>query len=235
MTTPPAKILLTNSTKVSLNDRFTKLSKVRAETAPSALAITKNISPTGRAATAKNRQLAAQMAQRPAVQAAFKVKQRTMNMNQRLSGIRGGGVGISPKRLQSAGPTNPANLARRLSGGNIRNRLQFKGGQPRQRSLPPNRQSPRVFTNSKLGGRPQRTTPNRQNNRINKNNGNGNGVVPMSTEPIKKSLDMDLDEYMSKSKSHLNADLDTYMSKSKNHLDADLDTYMAQAQSSTQQ
>lgn len=161
---------------------------------------------------------------------------RTMNMNQRLSGVRGGGV--APKRLQPAGPTNPANLARRLSGGNIRNRLQFKGGQPRQRSLPPNRQSPRVFTNSKLGGRPQRTTPNRQNNRINKNNnsnGNGNGVVPMSTEPIKKSLDMDLDEYMSKSKSHLNADLDTYMSKSKNHLDADLDTYMAQAQSSTQQ
>lgn len=161
-----------------------------------------------------------------------------MNINQRLSGIRGGGV--APKRLQAtAGPTNPANLARRLSGGNIRNRLQFKAGPPRQRSLPPNRQSPRVFTNSKLGGRPQRTTPNRPpNNRFNKNNnsnGNGNGVVPMSTEPIKKSLDMDLDEYMSKTKSHLNADLDTYMSKSKNHLDSDLDTYMAQAQSSTQQ
>jgi hypothetical protein len=57
----------------------------------------------------------------------------------------------------------------------------------------------------------------------------GGGQQQINSQPVKKSLDMDLDEYMSKSKSHLDADLDGYMSKSKTHLDADLDTYMAQA------
>lgn len=232
LTTPPSKILLTNTTKMSLNDRFTKLDKVRSETAPAAIAL--NASSIARQqASTKNRMLAVQMAQRPSVQAALKFKQN--NLKNRLSG----GAGVAPKRLgTNISPTKPANLARRLSGGNggivggrgLAGRVQFK---PRRASLPPNRQSPRVFTNSKIGmnrqktlsgGKPgmMRNRPN-QNPRPQKNNNNNNG------QPIKKDLDMDLDEYMSKSKSHLNADLDAYMSKSKTHLDADLDTYMAQA------
>lgn len=149
---------------------------------------------------------------------------------------------MGPKRLgTNTSPTKPANLARRLSGGpragprNLSGRVQFN---PRRASLP-NRQSPRVFTNSKFGNNRQKTlsgggaggkvgfkkrpNQNQQNPKV-KNNVNNAG------QPIKKDLDMDLDEYMSKSKSHLDADLNSYMAKSKNHLDADLDTYMAQAQ-----
>lgn len=135
---------------------------------------------------------------------------------------------MQPKRLGiNQSPNKPNNLARRLSGGNVRNRLQNVGN--RRTSLP-NRQSPRVFTNSKLGFNRARTATggrpgqpqNKPFNRMNVNKAN-------NPQPIKKSLDMDLDEYMSKSKSHLDADLNSYMAKSKSNLDADLDTYMAQA------
>lgn len=166
-------------------------------------------------------------------------------MGQRLGGGGVGGGVIAPKRLGTGpSPTKPGNLAQRLSAGNMRNRVQFTGG--RRASLP-GRQAPRVFTNSRLGMNRQRAAsggggrigrgggggggfrrmPGNKQNFINKN-ANQNGMA-QNQQPIKKNLDMDLDEYMSKSKSHLDADLNTYMAKSKTHLDADLDTYMAQA------
>ena len=161
-------------------------------------------------------------------------------MKHRLSG----GPVVGPKRLgTNTSPTKPANLARRLSGGpraaprNLSGRVQFN---PRRASLP-NRQSPRVFTNSKFGANRQKTLSGGGGGAVGKvafkkraNQNAANQKVKTNVnnagQPIKKDLDMDLDEYMSKSKSHLDADLNSYMAKSKNHLDADLDTYMAQAQ-----
>lgn len=56
----------------------------------------------------------------------------------------------------------------------------------------------------------------------------GNATVKAGPQS-KQSLDIDLDQYMSKTKGHLDNDLDQYMAKSKSHLDADLDTYMSKA------
>ncbi|XP_057690889.1 uncharacterized protein LOC130915120 isoform X2 [Corythoichthys intestinalis] len=47
--------------------------------------------------------------------------------------------------------------------------------------------------------------------------------------PTKRQLDMQLDRYMSRSKSRLDAQLDDYMARSKKRLDADLDEYMSRA------
>lgn len=157
---------------------------------------------------------------------------------------------MAPKRLGTS-PNKPLSLARRLSGGNgnvgvgtgfrnLAGRVQFK---PRRASLP-NRQGPRVYTNSKMGMNRQKTLSvgsggaqgfvkrraNQQQQQPKRMNNNNNKGIINNAQPIKKDLDMDLDEYMSKSKSHLDADLNAYMAKSKTHLDADLDTYMAQAQ-----
>ncbi|CAL1611649.1 unnamed protein product [Knipowitschia caucasica] len=47
--------------------------------------------------------------------------------------------------------------------------------------------------------------------------------------PSKKQLDLDLDWYMSKTKTRLDAQLDQYMSLSRSRLDAQLDQYMSMA------
>lgn len=47
--------------------------------------------------------------------------------------------------------------------------------------------------------------------------------------PTKKQLDLELDQYMSKSRSRLDQQLDDYMSRSRSRLDKELDEYMAMA------
>lgn len=108
---------------------------------------------------------------------------------------------------------------------NLRNRLQFK---PRPASLPPYQQPYR-----RLGAPPRvaygSANPRVVGGAVGKRPGKPFVKARVATAPVKKSLDMDLDEYMSKSKHHLDLDLSSYMKKSKTNLDADLDTYMTQS------
>lgn len=128
---PPAKILLNQSTKVSLNDRFSQLSKVRrTSSAPvkqqqtvkmnklrvgSGGSSNNNHTNTARSnllqktATARNRRLALQMANRPSVQAALKLKKKSIN--QRLGKTRAQAL-VNRGRPNNAG----GGIAARLSG-----------------------------------------------------------------------------------------------------------------------
>ena len=69
VTSPPSRILLPSSSKISLNERFTKMAKVKPLKEP--VTVVKKMNPV---ASIKNRRLAMQMANRPSVQAALKIK-----------------------------------------------------------------------------------------------------------------------------------------------------------------
>ncbi|XP_069102256.1 chromatin target of PRMT1 protein-like [Argopecten irradians] len=94
----PAKIVLKSTTKMSLNDRFTNIQNAR----PAQQATVQNIRAkmvAQQQASVANRRLALQMANRPTVQAALRVKKQ--NLKQRLgvkarlnlNAVRGGGAG----------------------------------------------------------------------------------------------------------------------------------------------
>lgn len=227
ITNPPAKIALTSSTKVSLNDRFTKLANNKPQIDKQAV----RKLPLGIASN-KNRNLAKQMATRPNVRAALKLKQKSIK--QRL-GIKPTGkfqggkrLGIDPSRLSGL-KNRKQNLKQRL--GRVDSRL--RGVNKLNTS-----------TNSRRGVKRLGVGPspnNRMQNRIRikkfqnrgrqpQNNRGGRGGAQRN--PNRNKLDQDLDKYMAKSKHGLDMDLDQYMAKSKTHLDADLDQYMAQSSGS---
>ncbi|XP_021372310.1 chromatin target of PRMT1 protein-like isoform X2 [Mizuhopecten yessoensis] len=94
----PAKIVLKSTTKMSLNDRFTNIQNAR----PAQQATVQNIRAkmvAQQQASVANRRLALQMANRPTVQAALRVKKQ--NLKQRLgvkarlnlNAVRGGAAG----------------------------------------------------------------------------------------------------------------------------------------------
>ncbi|RNA38006.1 Chromatin target of PRMT1 [Brachionus plicatilis] len=216
---PPAKIALSSSTKLSLNDRFTKLAsnkpqldKQPARKLPNAVGF----------ASAKSRSLVKQMAARPNVRAALKLKQKSIK--QRL--------GIRPKQ-NLAGPRRNKIDPSRLSGlkGRKSNLAQRLGDQKFKRVNKSLNTSGFGKRGVKRLGVQNNTMRNRirtkqfKNNRGNQNRANKN--------PNRNKLDKDLDQYMAKSKHGLDMDLEKYMAKSKNHLDADLDQYMAQANSTS--
>ena len=79
LTSPPAKILLSSSTKVSLHDRFTKLAKSSSQNETKRIGEKGGVNKAGiRPASAKNRKLAIQMANRPSVQAALRIKNKSI-------------------------------------------------------------------------------------------------------------------------------------------------------------
>lgn len=230
LTNPPAKIALASSTKISLNDRFTKLATNKPQIDKQT--IRKPANQVGMA-TARNRNLAKQMAARPNVRAALKLKQKSIK--QRLGikpSIRGqapGGkrFGIDPSRLSGL-KNRKQNLSQRLgrtdqklkrvnkslnTSGNNRRGVKRLGVVPSQNNRMRNRIRVKKFKNNQRGNQPQQ-----QQNR--------------NRNPNKNKLDKDLDQYMAKSKHGLDMDLDQYMAKSKTHLDADLDQYMAQSSGS---
>lgn len=92
LTSPPARIHLSSSTKMSLHDRFTKLAKNRVEaglndskSSSSGAAAHNHPASAKTLGSAKNRRLAMQMANRPSVKAALKIKKRSIR--QRLGGV----------------------------------------------------------------------------------------------------------------------------------------------------
>lgn len=71
------KLTVSASTKMSLHDRFTKLAMLKPSTG-TIIGKDKALNLTRQKASAKNRRLAIQMANRPSVQAALKLKKRSI-------------------------------------------------------------------------------------------------------------------------------------------------------------
>jgi hypothetical protein len=87
LTSPPTKIHLNSTTKVSLHDRFTKLAKTKSQ---EPVAVNQSLAIKSPKlvlqASARNRNLALHMSSRPAVQAALKIKNKSIK--QRLGQIQ---------------------------------------------------------------------------------------------------------------------------------------------------
>lgn len=250
ITNPPAKILLTSSTKISLHDRFTTLAKVRPQVNNTNELVVQPKASAGPAST-KNRKLALQMANRPSVQAALKLKKKSIRQrlgnaarNQAVGNVAAvkkrissaPRTGIDPSRLSVGGVSffKKASLAQRLS----RNVNAINKGRRYANPVPGNQPIKRVGNGGRIGnrnrfqkrmGNPQKQQQQQQarnprlgnrRNQFNKNKGkrNGGGGAAAAGQPqqtkTREGLDMDLEQYMAKSKTHLDADLDVYMSQS---------------------
>lgn len=231
------KIVISSSTKVSLNDRFTKLAQAKPK-AEIPMARSSNSGQTLSnaskrsaldQATSQNKKLALQMSSRPSVQAALKLKNKSIKAR----------IGQVPKSQQqntkSAKPAERPNvksridLAARLSlngvplrknpAENVKRRLQLPAGKTnnirrigsggavtknRNNKLNVSGSPNKRFNNSKGGQKSNNRTGQRKN-----------GATSAEVKPkTKEGLDGDLDSYMAKSKGHLDNDLDTYMSQS---------------------
>ena len=245
ITSPPAKILLTNSTKMSLNDRFTKLAKLKVPNTSlgTGTNIQANVSSLAKPrASARNKRLALQMANRPSVQAALKIKKRSIKQRLTFDGkarrnqnnMQEQTVGFDKSRLTFNNNNNRNNLQSRLgrnqNGVSNRFRNNRRGGLNRNGNNNLNNQrirrvgtnnmnnSMRRRNNRNSGGRVnKRNSFNNKNRSFNKGSNNkkpAQNKVQDNKVKTKENLDMDLDQYMSKTKSHLDADLDSYMAQS---------------------
>ena len=258
ITSPPAKILLSSSTKISLNDRFTKLEKVKSETKP----INSTVRVGKPTASAKNTRLALQMANRPSVQAALRIKKKSIRQRlgfERRAAKNNNGIiaqqqqtiGFDPSRLTF----NRGNLAQRLGGrggnkNNIRGRPRFRPNRRGANNNPNNNNDQRI---KRVGARNNRASFGNGNRRaqsaggrINKRNsfgnrsfsrnrrgggaGGGRGGRNRNRNKQNQNGGQKLQQQnQPKTKENLDMDLDQYMSKSKSYLDHDLDAYMSQA------
>ncbi|NWS63190.1 CHTOP protein, partial [Chunga burmeisteri] len=191
------KVVLKSTTKMSLNERFTNMLKNKQ---PMPVNIRATMQQQQQLASARNRRLAQQMENRPSVQAALKLKQKSLK--QRL-----GKSNIQARLGRPAGP-----LARGAMGG--------RGLSMGQRGLP--RGAMRGGRGARallrggvpLRGRYRRGMAGRGRGGFG-GRGRGRGRGRGSARPAltKEQLDNQLDAYMSKTKGHLDAELDAYMAQ----------------------
>ncbi|XP_034868190.1 chromatin target of PRMT1 protein-like [Mirounga leonina] len=80
-----AKVVLKSTTKISLNERFTNMLK---NTQPMPVNIRASMQQQQQLASARSRRLAQQMENRPSVQAAFKLKQKSLKQRLGKSNIQ---------------------------------------------------------------------------------------------------------------------------------------------------
>jgi len=216
MSGPPSKIVLNQTSKVSLHDRFTKLAKTKPMP---------ESKPAVHVASAKNRSLALKMAARPSVQAALNPRApKKASLNQRLgtgNRINSSRIGIGRKGV----PTRQGPPQRARPQGKQANRVQ--GGNHFGNKVAINRVGPRggiglknrikFLKTNNLKQKMQKSVVKASFNKKNIKGKPGNkpkAPVAKKTEPKNKdSLDMDLDNYMSKTKSSLDNDLDSYMAQ----------------------
>ncbi|XP_048749260.2 chromatin target of PRMT1 protein-like isoform X3 [Ostrea edulis] len=237
----PAKIVLKSTTKMSLNDRFTNI--VTMPTSPQT--IRAKMAATQQASSA-NRRLAQQMANRPTVQAALKIKKAslkqrlgTTNVKARLNmnavrgrGVRGTGGGFNRgrgggQRGQRGGSRGGGGDAMSPRGrgrggfGQMNKTLGGGGFRGNQRGGFRGR-GRGGFGDRGRGGRGNRG--NRGGNRFQRGRGGrgrgGRGRGGMKSGMTAEELDNQLDAYMSKTKNTV-----------RSNLDAELDAYMAESQS----
>ncbi|KAF1476939.1 Chromatin target of PRMT1 protein, partial [Eudyptula minor novaehollandiae] len=191
------KVVLKSTTKMSLNERFTNMLKNKQ---PMPVNIRATMQQQQQLASARNRRLAQQMENRPSVQAALKLKQKSLK--QRL-----GKSNIQARLGRPAGP-----LARGAMGG--------RGLSMGQRGLPRGAmrggRGARALLRGGVALRGQycRGMAGRGRGGFG-GRGRGRGRGRGSARPAltKEQLDNQLDAYMSKTKGHLDAELDAYMAQ----------------------
>ncbi|XP_026645077.1 chromatin target of PRMT1 protein isoform X5 [Microtus ochrogaster] len=190
------KVVLKSTTKMSLNERFTNMLKNKQ---PMPVNIRASMQQQQQLASARNRRLAQQMENRPSVQAALKLKQKSLkqrlgksNIQARLGrpigalargAIGGRGLPIIQRGLPRGGGLRGGRATRTLLRGGMSLRGRGMIGRGR----------------GGFGGRGRGC-------------GRGRGVL---TRPVltKEQLDNQLDAYMSKTNGHLDAELDAYMAQ----------------------
>lgn len=219
----PSKIVLGSSSKVSLHDRFTKLSKAKPTVSENKPAVLR--------ASAKNRNLAMSMANKPSVQAALSGRApaarpvKRPSLNQRLgtgNRIDSSRLGIGRKGApkQQGPPQRKLPLQQRLSAkqgaGVSKGKVAISRVGPRGGIGLKNRVKFLKQNNANIKQKMQK--PGIKAALVKK----GKKVKPNAAAKPKVKEDP-------KNKETLDMDLDKYMSKTKHSLDNDLDTYMAQA------
>lgn len=211
----PAKIVLGSTSKVSLHDRFTKLSKMKP---------VETKAPPVRVASTKNRNLALQMAARPSVKNALnpKISAKKPSLNQRLGRINQGldssrlkGVNKAPPKTQGPPQRQKPVLAQQRLGNQQRgNKKQVAISRVGPRGGIGLKNRIKFLKSNNLKKKVQ--SPGVKASLIKKRGVKGKPAAAKPAEPTKskESLDMDLDKYMSKTKCSLDNDLDAYMAQS---------------------
>ncbi|NXW51591.1 CHTOP protein, partial [Nyctiprogne leucopyga] len=234
------KVVLKSTTKMSLNERFTNMLKNKQ---PMPVNIRATMQQQQQLASARNRRLAQQMENRPSVQAALKLKQKSLkqrlgksNIQARLGRPAGplargamGGRGLSMgQRGLPRGAMRGGRGARALLRGGVPLRGEShsevsptQGGESHS-GVSPTRRSVPLRGQSHSGVSPtQRSIPLGGRGMAGRGRGGfggrgrGRGRGRGSTRPAltKEQLDNQLDAYMSKTKGHLDAELDAYMAQ----------------------
>nr|CAB3230980.1 chromatin target of PRMT1 protein-like [Phallusia mammillata] len=212
MASQPIKISLKNTTKMTLNSRFTTIMKSRPTTSPQTV---RTQASTAKMASEKNRRLTQQMERRPTVEQALGLgqqqsppKQSVLDRlgNKTMRG-RGRGVTTAAKRFQVNRQT-----AGRLGiqqNNFTRGNLKTNRGRGRGRGVTSVRGGPlsRTYGNNNKRGQ---TKPSRGNTR-GRGGQRGRGSKRGGKTASREQLDTDLDSYMSKNKTNMDAELDAYM------------------------
>ncbi|NXQ44255.1 CHTOP protein, partial [Catharus fuscescens] len=217
------KVVLKSTTKMSLNERFTNMLKNKQPMPVNIRATMQQ----QQLASARNRRLAQQMENRPSVQAALKLKQKSLkqrlgksNIQARLGRPAGtlargalGGRGLAlGQRGMPRGALRGRGARAMLRGGiTLRGQALLRGG----RGV-----APRMGL--RRGGIRGRGGPGRgglgrgamgRGGIGGRGEGRGRGRGSARPALTKEQLDNQLDAYMSKTKGHLDAELDAYMAQ----------------------
>ncbi|XP_064331415.1 chromatin target of PRMT1 protein isoform X2 [Phalacrocorax carbo] len=234
------KVVLKSTTKMSLNERFTNMLKNKQ---PMPVNIRATMQQQQQLASARNRRLAQQMENRPSVQAALKLKQKSLkqrlgksNIQARLGRPAGplargamGGRGLSMgQRGLPRGAMRGGRGARALlrggvalrgqsllrGGRGISPRMGLRRGGLRGRGGPGRGGLGRgAMGRGGLGGRGRGMAGRGRGGFGGRGRGRGRGRGSARPALTKEQLDNQLDAYMSKTKGHLDAELDAYMAQ----------------------
>ncbi|XP_059531674.1 chromatin target of PRMT1 protein-like isoform X2 [Myotis daubentonii] len=187
------KVVLKSTTKMSLNEGFTNMLKNKQ---PMPVNIRASMQQQQQLASARNRRLAQPMENRPSVQAALKLKQKSLKQH----------LGKSNIQARLGRPIGA--LARGAIGG--------RGLPLIQRGLPRGRlrggRATRTLLRGGMSLRGRGMIGRGRGGFGGRGRGRGRGALarPVVT---KEQLDNQLDAYMSKTKGHLDAELDAYMAQ----------------------
>ncbi|XP_064465185.1 chromatin target of PRMT1 protein-like isoform X2 [Ornithodoros turicata] len=231
-----AKIVMKNTTKISLNERFTAY---RQQAESSLSLVQAKVQQQRQQASLRNLRLAQQMANRPSVIAALKLKKRSLK--QRLGPTNGAvtpmgvksrlGIGGVPLHNRLGPRGGVSSYAARNTAGTspmLRSRLGYRNGPPPsgarsygggqvRRGRGFNRNLYRTPRNGNtLGGQMRRNPENsrrmgRGGGRRGARTGRGGARGRL---PSRDELDSQLDAYMAKTRNHLDAELEAYMAQS---------------------
>uniref|UniRef100_A0A8C5EZM6 Chromatin target of PRMT1 n=4 Tax=Testudinoidea TaxID=8486 RepID=A0A8C5EZM6_9SAUR len=234
------KVVLKSTTKMSLNERFTNMLKNKQ---PMPVNIRATMQQQQQLASARNRRLAQQMENRPSVQAALKLKQKSLKQRLGKSNIQARlGRPAGPLARGAVGgrglPMGQRGLPRGAMRGGRGARALLRGGIPlRGQSLLRGGRgvSPRMglrrggvrgrggpgrgglgrgaMGRGGIGGRGRGMAGRGRGGFGGRGRGRGRGRGSARPALTKEQLDNQLDAYMSKTKGHLDAELDAYMAQ----------------------